>query len=423
MCPDQHATESLPWNARQKLLARFAVARTFQPHATRSEVSNIDLNQLVDDLRPLKDTVAVMQKKLAEPLLQSSNTGLSMTWTPQFTLTASVGKIMHPVKYYNMLKSMTCKQLQSSPRSTPEFSSTLHGMAQLLAVVLRRPPLIETPNYVRLTFVASATSTPVEHGKSPPLLQLDLRLGSGLTNIMAARLLTNTTITDIMLPALAFDVRFTVDNVLELTEPNDKISLIDFAAKVKHTRDRWSSPWSLSLDIPAHAFVSEQRKTVKGRKPEVAIDVEVTKESTENLINIHYLPINLERIQTITFPFRKHFLDITHINSGHFGMNAEQIRLRMAAPEEVKGNSSIGRDAAVGEQSQAAASTTETSSSANVLFDDDEASPIMPSDITHPDSSIHNYLEAVAHLLRRLSQGVANMETFGLDPSRYPKAK
>jgi len=416
LCLDQQAMESLPWVAKQESLGRFVAPRSIQSATEQPGAADVEVEGLVDDFDHVKHLKNAFHSDTPIP-----DKGF-LDWTLRSDVTAEVGKILHPMQDHSPLMSMTGEELATHTTQAPNFASTLQGIPQLLAVTLQKPPL-RPSSHVRLTLAGRLASSTDSTGGSIPLLKVDLRREGNVATVLAARLVRETNIKDIMLPSLPLDIRFTQSNALELSNPNDNLKLVDFASNVQYTGERWTSDWILDLRIPSSAFISHKLYgSTKQRKPHV----KSAKDEGNGPINIQYVPVNLERIQTISFPFRKHILDITHVNSGHFGMNAEQIRLRMATPQEQKDIFRV-------EQSDAAKGflpliTSETSTSSPVTstdipFNDDNVGALKTADDASSASPLETgYLESVAHLVRRISRGTGNMDFIRMDLSRAPRA-
>jgi len=414
LCAHHEATEYLPWTKRQKSLGRFVAATPIQADTQQIATTDIDVEGLAADFARLKDVTSAPQPK-DKPL-----DGGLLDWTAQSDLTAEIGKILHSMQDHSLLKPATGKQLVKHRIQPSNFAPTLQGLPQLLAVTLQQPPLwSNSNNYVRLTFAGKTALPLLSTGKSIPFLEVDLRPNGHVVTILAVRLVLNTNIMDIMLPSLSLDVRFTRKDVLELSDPQDNLRLVEFARNLQYTEERWSSDWLLNLKIPISALIDEKRnRTIRQSKPHTENERTTTHDEVKGPIDINYVPVNLERVQTISFPFRRHILDITHVNSGHFGMNAEQIRLRMATPEEQK---EVQGDAATG-SSPLTASQTSPVVSTDIPSGEDGGAQTMVHDASSPSVQDSGYLEAVAHLVRRLGRGVGNMNFIRMDLSRAPKS-
>lgn len=414
LCLDHEATQYLPWIKRQRPLGRFVAATPIQAHMQQHAATDIDVEGLAADFARVKDLTSTTQFNLQPP-----HEGL-LNWTAQSSLTTEIGKILHPMQDVSRLKPRTGEQSAAYRRKPLNFAPTLQGLPQLLAVTLRQPPLwSNSNNHVRLTFAGKPTSPLISTSKSIPFLEVDLRPKGSVVTILAARLVLNTNVMDIMLPSLSLDVRFTRNDVLELSDPQDNLKLVEAAGNLQYTEERWSSDWLLNLKIPTSALIDERgSRIIRQSEPDTESESATIHDEAKELIDVHYAPVNLERIQTISFPFRKHILDITHVNSGHFGVNAEQIRLRKATPEEQKEVfRTVDSDAAKGFSPLTASQTSPPAST-----DEDAGAPITVDDTSSGSPKETGYLEAVAHLVRRLGRGVGNMDFIGLDLSRAPKA-
>lgn len=302
------------------------------------------------------------------------------------------------------------------------FASSTAGLPQLLDRNMRDTEAT-TARFRRMRLFGRVSAETGREGSSAraPLLELDLQRVSNRFKVIAARLLHQEDVVDVMLPHLSNDVRFTATHQLEMINGDVSTEISDFAQNVMVGAGGWRSPEVLKISVPSSTFTSARVATRERDEPKSSIltwsgekldasESSTSTQSPQTMISVDYIPVGFDSIDVITFTYRDHLLEITRVDGGRYGGNIEKATFRYLD------DANDGSGPAVPDVSATVApSSTSSETQDSMLFSDTDAEDAEAMTSAAPvcqdkQDRTHSYLRALGHLARRLDKGTGHLE-------------
>lgn len=489
LLPDPRSTEALSFRARHSSTGRIVSDRVVANDDRVSEAGRAANDNLMRTFSSAHETFTAIRSitDTNHDLKATSQAEDTFQWTPTRSFTAEIGKVLSTLSNFGNkdpgkpLARTRLERAFQDRKHALRFAPSIAGLPQMLDSTLKETERT-TQRFRRLRLYGRLPEDSSDTVQQPPMLEIDVQKGSVFRPI-AARLLQQEDVVDVLLPHLPHDVRFGAVHQFEANDAKGLAELVDFVGHIRVSAGGWRSPEVLRLSVPVSSFTSTQATTsskdlgksstsANTEEDRILNDMGTSSFLSTAIINVDFLPVSFESVETVAFPYRGHLLEVTRIDGGRFGVNVEKITLRYldetidratkhdAPVSDIAAASSTSptpipsenQDSIVfsdtdAEDADAMASTTtlpesasatssatsveETSQDRSVVFsdtDEDNADAMVrPSAVLTADPNGHDdgqpseetkssedksrsFLRALVHLTRRLDKGMGHLE-------------